>query len=99
MAARRRRRISFVRDREEVDPVELRLARLDAAGRLDQAQQRQRDRRFARAGFANQSKAFAVTQVEADTVDGAHCPEGRMIVNAKIANLENVWPRKAVGEA
>ena len=79
------------RHRQEIDPVEQRFARLDSAGRLDQAQQRQRDRRFARAGLADQAEAFAASQIEADAVDRPDRTARRVIVHAQVANLENVW--------
>ena len=98
IAARRRWRICSSETASRSTPSS-HLARLDPAGRPDQAHQRQRDRRFARAGFADQSEALAVTQVEADTVDGPHRSARRVVVNAKVANLKNVGPIRPVGKA
>ena len=57
---------------EQVDAVEEHLAAFDPPRRSDQAQQGQGDRRFARAGFANQSQPLPLADIEADAVHGLH---------------------------
>src|SRR5207244_1362172 len=66
------------------------LAAFDPAWRPNQAHERQRDGRLARARLADQTKPFVGQQSEADAVDRLHRPARGVIPDPQIVYLQNV---------
>jgi hypothetical protein len=54
---------------DELDPLEPDRTRDDAAGRVDEAEQREARHALARSGFADEPKHLAATEREGDAVD------------------------------
>ena len=65
------------------------LARLDAAGRLDHAQNRQCQSRFARTGFTCQAEPLAWGERKAHVVDRLHLALRVVEADAQALNLQD----------
>ena len=75
ISAPRIARISRSLQLEQIVPaVEARSARPRLAGRLNEAQNRQRGHRLAASGLADEAQRFAAAQLEADMIDRANDP-------------------------
>ena len=85
MPASRSWRICFVVQRRQLDAVQEDAAAVDAAGRADHAQDRQRHGGFAGAGFAGQAEPLARCKAEADAVDRAHRAQRVGVGHAQVA--------------